>query len=149
MEAVILVGIQGAGKSTFCRERFYDSHMRINLDMLRTRYREELLFKACLDAKQPLVVDNTNPTKEERARYIVPAKHAGFRVVGYYFSSKVDDCKQRLDLRVSGQSVPIQGLLGTYKRLELPNLIEGFDSLYYVSIASDGTFCVAEWNDEV
>ncbi len=149
MEAVIFVGIQGAGKSTFCRERFYDSHVRINLDMLRTRYREELLFKACLNAKQPVVVDNTNPTIEERAKYIMPAKQVGFRVVGYYFASKVDDCKQRLEQRVSGQEVPIQGLLGTYKRLELPNLAEGFDSLYYVSIASDGTFCVAEWNDEV
>ena len=56
--------------------------------MLRTRYREELLLKACLDAKQPFVVDNTNPTSEERARYIEPAKQAGFRVFGYYFDVK-------------------------------------------------------------
>jgi predicted kinase len=25
MEAVILIGIQGSGKSTFCRERFFDT----------------------------------------------------------------------------------------------------------------------------
>jgi predicted kinase len=149
VEAVILAGIQGAGKSTFCRERFFDSHVRINLDMLRTRHREDLLIKACLAAKQPFVVDNTNPTKEERAKYVVPAKQAGFRVVGYYLASKVEDCKQRLDKRTSAATVPIQGLLGTYKRLELPNLGEGFDALYYVSIGPDGTFCVSEWKDEV
>jgi predicted kinase len=28
MEAVILCGIQGTGKSTFCRERFFDTHRR-------------------------------------------------------------------------------------------------------------------------
>lgn len=149
MEAIIFAGIQGAGKSTFYRERFFDSHIRINLDMLRTRYREELLLKACLDARQPFVVDNTNPTSEERARYIVPAKQAGFRVFGYYFASKVEECKQRNEQRESAKNVPIQGLLGTYKRLELPNQDEGFNSLYYVSISPDGTFCVAEWKNEV
>ena len=37
MQVVILIGIQGSGKSTFCRKRFFDTHVRINLDMLRTR----------------------------------------------------------------------------------------------------------------
>jgi predicted kinase len=35
MEAVIFVGIQGSGKSTFYNERFVDTHIRINLDMLK------------------------------------------------------------------------------------------------------------------
>jgi predicted kinase len=43
MEAVILIGIQGSGKSTFCRERFFNTHIRINLDMLKTRHRERYL----------------------------------------------------------------------------------------------------------
>jgi tRNA(His) 5'-end guanylyltransferase len=40
MEAVILAGIQAAGKSTFCRERFFDSHVRINLDKLDAPFDE-------------------------------------------------------------------------------------------------------------
>jgi predicted kinase len=59
MEAVIFIGIQGSGKSSFFRERFFDSHVRINLDMLRTRRREELLVSACLQGGQPFVIDNT------------------------------------------------------------------------------------------
>ncbi|HXP68284.1 MAG TPA: ATP-binding protein, partial [Candidatus Dormibacteraeota bacterium] len=83
MEAVILVGVQGAGKSTFYRERFFDTHVRINLDMLRTRKREEQLLAACLDAGQSFVVDNTNPQASDRAKYIGSARAKGFRVVAY------------------------------------------------------------------
>jgi hypothetical protein len=36
MEAIILIGIQGAAKSTFYRDRFFDTHVRINLDMLKS-----------------------------------------------------------------------------------------------------------------
>jgi predicted kinase len=87
MEAVIFVGIQGSGKSSFYRQQFFDTHVRISLDVLRTRHREQLLFAACLAAKQPFVVDNTNPLLRDRARYIEPARKAGFRVVAYFFDS--------------------------------------------------------------
>lgn len=39
MEAVIFIGIQGAGQSSFYKERFFQTHVRSNLDMLRTRRR--------------------------------------------------------------------------------------------------------------
>jgi predicted kinase len=51
VDAIIFVGIQATGKSTFFKERFFDTHVRINLDMLKTRHREETLFNACLEAK--------------------------------------------------------------------------------------------------
>lgn len=149
MEAVVLIGLQASGKSSFCRERLFDSHVRINLDMLRTRNREKVLIDACHEAKQPYVVDNTNPTRDDRVVYIQAAKAAGFRVVGYYFASKVEDCKTRNSQRPAGQVVPLKGLLGTYGRLQLPERDEGFDALHYVSINTDGGFSVDEWADEV
>ncbi len=57
--------------------------------MLRTRHREQFLVKACLGAKQSFVVDNTNVTRADRARYIPLARAAEFRVIGYYFESTV------------------------------------------------------------
>ena len=48
MEAVIFVGLQAAGKSSFFVERFFQTHVRINMDMLRTRHRERTLTQACL-----------------------------------------------------------------------------------------------------
>ena len=103
MEAVILIGIQGSGKSTFCRERLFHTHVRINLDMLQSRHRETILLTACLNAKQPFVVDNTNPTREERARYISAARAARFKVIGYYFQSQVREALLRNELRAPGQ----------------------------------------------
>ena len=67
MEAVIFIDIQGTGKSSFYRERFFHTHVRINSDMLKTKHRLRLLLNACLEAKQPFVLDNTNVTKEVRA----------------------------------------------------------------------------------
>jgi predicted kinase len=83
VEAVVFVGIQASGKSSFYRARFFDTHLRVNLDMLKTRHREQLLLRSCIEVKQPFVVDNTNPSIEERARYIELARSGGFRVVGY------------------------------------------------------------------
>ncbi|PPT07188.1 polynucleotide kinase 3-phosphatase-like [Geitlerinema sp. FC II] len=72
IKSIIFAGIKGSGKSTFYFQYFANTHLRINLDMLKTRHREKLIFEACLYAKQPLVIDNTNPTKLDRARYISP-----------------------------------------------------------------------------
>lgn len=141
MEAVIFVGIQAAGKSTFYRERFFDTHVRINLDMLRTRRRERLLLEACIAAGQPFVVDNTCATAEDRARYLAPARAAGFRVTGYFFEPDPQGSLRRNAARA--RQVPPRGIFGTLKRLERPTLSEGFDALHRVVLA-DGGFRVEE-----
>src|ERR671923_2810127 len=83
MEAVVLCGVQGSGKTTLYRERFLDTHVRVSLDLLRTRHREAEFVRLGLETRQPFVVDNTNPTPADRRRYVEPARAAGFRVVAY------------------------------------------------------------------
>jgi predicted kinase len=148
MEAVLFIGIQGAGKSTFYLQRFLDTHVRINLDMLKTRYREEVFLQACLLAKQPFVVDNTNVLAAERARYIVPAREAGFRVVGYYFPVPVRHAIGRNQKREGKKKLPVQGILGTYKRLEPPRREEGFDVLRCVTVTEENEFILADCPEE-
>lgn len=143
MQLVIFTGIQAAGKSTFFRERFFDTHIRINLDMLKTRHRERVLFDACLAAKQSVVVDNTNLTRQDRAVYAKPAAAAGFEVVGYYFRSVLAESLPRNASRGPAQQVPERGLVGAASRLEIPDPAEGFDALYYVKI--DDGFVVEPW----
>ncbi|HEU0184933.1 MAG TPA: AAA family ATPase [Blastocatellia bacterium] len=149
MEVVIFIGIQAAGKSAFYQQRFADTHIRLNLDMLKTRRREQILLKACLEARQPFVVDNTNVTRESRAGYISQAKAAGFGVIGYYFKSALQSAVERNDRRSGKARIPLKGIVATYRKLESPSQDEGFDRLFYVEIGDDGAFIVKEWNDEV
>jgi predicted kinase len=149
MEAIIFIGIQGAGKSTFFQQRFFATHVRINLDMLKTRNRERILLAACLEAKQPFVIDNTNVTRKARAGYISQAKAAGFSVSGYYFKSVLQDALERNRRRSGKASIPEKGIVGAYRKLELPSFDEGFDRLFYIEIGDDGAFIVKEWNDEI
>jgi predicted kinase len=144
MEAVLFIGIQGAGKSTFYRERFFDTHVRINLDMLKTRYREKVLLSACLLAKQPFVVDNTNVLAKERARFIEPARENDFRVHAYFFEPDVRASIARNARRTGKGVIPVQGLLGAYKRLEPPRREEGFDRIYRVRLTPEGGWVVEE-----
>jgi predicted kinase len=149
VEAVIFVGLQGAGKTTFYRERFFGTHLRLSLDMLKTRHRERRLLQACLETRQPFVVDNTNPTRAERQVYLGAAREAGFRVVGYYFQSRVEDCERRNKQRPAERQVPLRGILGTAGRMELPSPEEGFAELSCVRIDGACGFVVEGWRDEV
>lgn len=141
MEMLLFSGIQAAGKSTFFKERWVDSHLRINLDMLRTRHRETLLVAACLQAKQPFVVENTNLTAADRVRYIAPAKAAGFRVVGYRFWITLEDAIDRNAARSGRRRIPEKALCAASRRWELPVWGEGFDTLFDVW-SRDGRFDV-------
>lgn len=146
MEAIVFIGLQGAGKSSFYKDRFFTTHMRISLDLVKTRNRERQFLDSCLATGQRFVIDNTNPTRQERAKYIEAAREARFRVTGYYFRSKVGECLPRNAGRE--EAVPDAAVLATAKKLEIPSMDEGFDELFYVRLTGD-EFVAEEWSDEV
>jgi len=149
MQLIVFIGVQASGKSTFYRERFAETHRRLGLDMLRTRHREAILVAACLEAKQPLVIDNTNPSRAERERYVIPAKAARFEVIGYYFRSAFAEAAARNANGPPPTRIPEEGILGTLGRLERPSYAEGFDRLYYVRPDNTGGFLLDDWRDEL
>ncbi len=144
--AYIMIGIQGSGKSEFCRRHLADVE-RVNLDTLKTRNKEKKMIEDCLARGVDFVIDNTNPTKEDRARYIPAAKAKGYWVVGYFMQSRVQDCIARNNLREGKAVVPAKAIAMTSNRLELPCKEEGFDELYFV--ANDGSkMTVSEWRED-
>jgi predicted kinase len=148
MEAVIFIGIQGSGKSSFFKERFFSTHVRVSLDLLKTRYREQTILEACLRTEQRFVIDNTNPTRDQRQKYIAAANASRYEVTGFYFQSIVEECLQRNSERTESERVPDVAILSTAKKLEIPTWDEGFDRLFYVRL-SDQRFVIEEWQDEV
>ena len=148
MEGVVFIGSQGSGKSSFFKERFFSTHVHISLDVLKTRHRERRILEVCLDTNQRFVIDNTNPTRAERIRYLNPAKAARFKMVGYYFQATIEDCLRRNSERSEDSRVPNVAIFSTVKKLELPSFEEGFDQLFTVRL-EDGCFVVEEFKNEV
>ena len=145
MELILFMGLQATGKSSFYREMFFRTHVRINLDMLRTRHREKLLVDACFAGKTKFVLDNTNLMRDERARFVQPAKAAGFRVVGYFFESKVADALRRNATRPESERVPDMAIPGSSNKMQIPSMEEGFDELFFVRLADSNQFEVEKW----
>lgn len=130
--AIVLMGIQGSGKSTLFKQRWADTHVRINRDMLKTSNRFEALVFACLSTSQPFVLDNTQVHVNGRRRYISLARAAGFRVEGYFFEPDVEGCIQRNAQRL--EPIPEKAIYGTKNKWEAPRSGEGFDALYRVKV---------------
>lgn len=141
---VIMMGLQGSGKSTFYTMHLSDDFVRVNLDTLKTRHQEKLLIDDCIENGKSYAVDNTNPTRLDRERYILTAKEAGYRVIGYFMESKIKDCIERNSLREGRARVPDKAIAATSNKLEIPSYDEGFDELYFVK--NDGeTMIIEEW----
>ncbi|MBQ7357237.1 MAG: AAA family ATPase [Clostridia bacterium] len=140
--AVIMIGLQGSGKSTFYNTHLSESFIRVNLDTLKTRHREKTLIEQCLAEGKSYAVDNTNPTKLDREKYIVPAKQAGYRVIGYFMESKIKDCIKRNAERQGSARVPDKAIAATSNKMEMPSYAEGFDELYFVK--NDGVSMTVE-----
>ncbi len=148
MEAIIFVGIQASGKSTYYKQHFFNSHLRISNDLLRTKYREKRLFELCFETRMPLVIDNTNATREVRTRYIEMLRQHKYAITCYYFKTDLDRSLQWNQGRRDRECIPDAGIFSTYKRLELPDPSEGYDALYYVDFI-DGQLIAKAWQDEI
>ncbi|MDQ1814942.1 ATP-binding protein [Massilia sp. CCM 9210] len=148
MEAIIFVGLQASGKSTFYKTNYFNMHLRISNDLLKTKYREKKLLEICLETGMPFVVDNTNPTREVRAKYIDVLKGGKFRVVCVYFRIDLERSLAWNRGRSGAALIPDVGIFDTHKKIELPTMAEGFDEMRYVDII-DNQFIVKAWQHEI
>jgi predicted kinase len=152
-EVIVIIGLQGSGKSSFYRARFAVTHDLVSKDCFRNNRnparRQRQLVEEALAAGRSVVVDNTNVTVEARAELIGLARSFGATVVGHYFESRVADCLERNRRREGKARVPDLALYATRKRLCRPTLAEGFDRLYYVRLLGEGRFEVLSWDEQV
>jgi predicted kinase len=138
LELVIFIGLQASGKSTYFRERFAATHELVSKDLFpnnRNRNRRQAqLIEAALGAGSSVVVDNTNPTVEDRQSLLRLGREHGAKIVGYYFESTARECVERNRLRAGKAKVPDVAIYATAKKLVPPSYSEGFDELFRVRL---------------
>lgn len=145
-ELAILIGLPGAGKTSFVRARL-PGHVHVSKDLMgRTRdrnTRQLALVIQALAGRRSVVVDNTNLKVADRAPLIAAAHVAGANAVGYFFDATAKECLARNRAREGKARVPDVAIHVARARLEPPTRAEGFDALYVV-LAEGGEFQIRE-----
>lgn len=156
MDILIFIGLQGAGKSTFYLTHFATTHVYVSKDLLRPSKtmnkvaKQNALVEEALRMGRSIVIDNTNPTREDREPLIQLGHLYNANVIGYYFDASTSECLARNRERSGKARVPDKVIYITSKKMTLPTLEEGFDILFRVHTKDDGLFDVVDWrtNDE-
>jgi predicted kinase len=145
-ELVILVGLPGAGKTSFFHERLAATHTHVSKDLMPNRRdrqsRQLALVDEALAAGRSVVVDNVNATVADRAPLIAVGRRHGAEVVGYVLDTARAECLARNRARTGRAHVPAVAIHAAAKRLVPPTPAEGFDRLFRVR-AEAGRFDVA------
>ena len=128
-EAIIFIGLQGSGKTTYFMNHFAATHAHVSRDVQQTAERETAFIRECLGSGRSFVVDDTNATRAARASCIREAQAAGFDVLCYFFDTPVRMAIGRNNHRKDKRPIPVPAILRTAKRLEPPSGEEGFDEI--------------------
>jgi len=132
-ELVIFVGLPGSGKSTYYHAHFANTHAHVSKDLMpnaqRRDDRQSLQVEKALAEGRPVVVDNTNPTRDARAPLIAIGKRHGARIIAYYFECSVRLAIVRNAQREGKGRVPNVAIFTTQKKLQPPAQDEGFDEV--------------------
>ena len=142
VELVIFSGLQASGKTSFYRERLASTHVHISKDAwpnARNRERRQRqLIAAALAEGRSVVVDNTNPTPDERAPLVAIARDLGARAIAYWFAASVSEAIARNGAREGRARVPEVGIYAAAKRLVAPSFEEGFEERWEVRLTAGG-----------
>lgn len=102
MKLIILVGPPGSGKSTLAKQ--YTDYEYINQD-LQGKEGHLNLFKKALENQKDIIVDRMNFSKEQRERYLNPAKSAGYETYIYVLHQSFEECFRRMQNRMDHPTI--------------------------------------------
>lgn len=154
---LILIGPPGSGKTTYAKTQFPD-HIRISQDDQGKKYYD--LFLMHLETNSDIIVDRMNFSKQQRERFIKPAKDKGYKVIVRIFYIPKDICFNRMMDRKDHPKITDEKSAGGaldvfFKQFEKPELLEGIDEIQEerwsfprkykaIIVDLDGTLCNSE-----
>jgi predicted kinase len=147
-ECAILIGLPAAGKTTFYQAYLSATHALVSKDLFpKASNRQQRMLRdiaAALDSGRSVAVDNTNPSRDDRAPIVALARARRARVVAYYVRATTREAVARNEKRTGSARVPKVAIFTVGKRLEYPELDEGFDAIWDVQPKAGGQFDVAD-----
>ena len=131
-EMVVCCGSPGSGKSSFCKN-YLPEYVRVNRDTLKTKEKCLKVAEQEMLQGRSVIIDNTNPKREDRRLFVDLAKRLGFKVRCFEFLTPKDICfhndyqrianSNRVHLSGKAGSIPIHTF---FKYKEPPQLNEGY-----------------------
>jgi predicted kinase len=132
-ELVILVGLQGAGKTTYYQQYLAATHVHVSKDLMghtRNRVQKQgVIISAALAEGKSVVVDNTSLTPAVRAPLIALGKQHGARVVACFFEIPVKTAVERNRQREGKARVADVVIYVAARKIKAPTFHEGFDEV--------------------
>lgn len=130
-EVVILVGYPASGKSYFASQYLISAgYVHVNRDTLGSWQRCVSLMESSIKSGSSVVVDNTNPDRESRKRFIDTAKALKVPCRCFVMSTDIDHAKHNNRFRelTDKSHVPVSEIIiNNYKnKFQKPTLDEGF-----------------------
>lgn len=130
---ILMVGPSGSGKSTFALEQ--SGFVYINQDLQQKQHL--ILFKKAIEEKKNVIVDRLNFSLEQRNRYLVPAKDAGYETEIIVLHESYDTCMKRCQNRTDHLSIKTQD--------DASNALNMFFSKYERVSDSEADRVVRKW----
>lgn len=148
-ELIILMGLQGAGKSSFYRKYFSQTHEIVSKDLMKNKkhksLHQEKLVRKYFSEGRSVIVDNMNLTAKNRQDLITMAKDYGEKVILYYFPLEISESLIR-NKGENRKEVPTVAIYASNKTFELPSKNEGFDECFEVEMINPHSFNIRPYH---
>jgi len=149
-EMIILVGMPGSGKSTLAKKYVLLGYQVINQDTLKTEKKCLCETTKLLENNEYVVIDNTNPSKKSRQKYIEIAKKYNYHIKCIFIDTEKSICKHNNIYRnivdPSRVQVPEIAYRMFTKYFELPTSDENINEMIRLDFEIDDQYILPEYN---